>query len=128
MLKLVPRLGASEDLDRWKKQIDKALRTGGDLMDFYDVADRMDKGYLWLFENDNAFIIVEPQTWPKGKVLHALVAGGNIEGIRSLIPIIEEAARLAGAIKLTTICRRGFADMIASTGWKFTHYYVEKEL
>lgn len=122
------RMADASGLEKWRSQIEKALRHGGGEYEYFDIEERIETGHFTLFECEDAFAVVQPKEWPTQRVVHILLSGGTFEGMKKLGPIIEDAAKRAGASKLTSACRLGFAKRVKSNGWKTTQIYVEKEL
>jgi hypothetical protein len=118
---------AVQRLEHWRPQIDRALRAGR-TMAYEDVVNHVRSCHYLLFDNDSAFVVVEPQCHPKMIVLHVLVGGGTQTGLEALEDTVKIFGRLIGASKMTILGRPGFARRVVKQGWKQPMTYLEKEI
>jgi hypothetical protein len=114
-------------LNRWRPQIERALKKGGGVLTYSTIVEDILRNATFLFENETAFSIVEPQEWPTGVVVHILVGGGDQEGLYRLEDAVTIFAKLIEARKITIHGRVGFKKRLAP-GWKTTMHVYEKEL
>lgn len=119
-------LGTAHDLTRWRPQVDRALR--GQPIGFEDIADGIDEGRMWMFDNNAAFVVVEPQGQDESMRVMVLVGGGTQEGIEALEFVVSLWGRTIGAKKITALAREGFWKRVRNRGWKKARILIEKEL
>ena len=129
MLKTAPAmtfLGTAHDLARWRPQVDRALR--GEPIGFEDIADGIDEGRYWMFDNNAAFVVLEPQGRGQDMRVMILVGGGTQQGIEALEFVVSLWARQIGARKISALAREGFWRRIRNMGWKKARILIEKEI
>ena len=75
-------------------------------------------GRARFWRTDTAAIVAEIKLFPTGaKVVHGLIAAGDIEGIKSLIPLAEDWGRQVGCIGGMIDSRPGWARAMKSAGY-----------
>jgi hypothetical protein len=76
--------------------------------DLQDVADAIADESMQLWPSENAAMVTEVQNYPKCRVLHVYLAGGDMQEIIALIPHIERFAQDVGCQKMTLAGRKGW--------------------
>jgi len=114
--------------DRWRKHINRILDTFDNYMTTDDVYKECIECKKLLFENGKAFAIVSVTEHSRDTHLFIQFAGGSIEGIDELDPIIYKFGQTIGATKAIFIGRKGFAKIMGKRGWKQRFIYLEKEI
>lgn len=75
-------------------------------------------GQARFWRSDEAAMIAEIKTFPTGaRVVHGLIAAGNLEGIKSLIPLAEQWGRANGCIGGMIDSRPGWARAMKQDGY-----------
>lgn len=117
-------LGTAHDLARWRPQVDRALR--GQPTDFEAVADAIDEGRMFMFDNGSAFVVIEPQGDPLQLVI--VVGGGSQNGLENLELAVSVWGAFIGATKIVAHAREGFWRRVKKQGWKKSRIVIEKEI
>ena len=121
-------LGTGHDLAQWRDQVERALKAGGNVMSFEELADAVDEGRYFMFAIPEGFVVVDPQQWDGGLHLFVLVGGGTQAALEALEPVVTIWGRMIGAKKMVTLCRKGFARRVKKQGWREPLAYLEKEI
>jgi hypothetical protein len=91
----------------------------------------------WLLEtenakfwgNDRAAIIAEMREYPSGaREVHGLVAAGEIDGIKALIPLAEEWGRSLGATRAAISSHPAWARIMRADGYEPNQLSIVKVL
>lgn len=117
-------LGTAHDLARWRIQVDRALR--GQPVGFEAIADAIDEGRMFMFDNGQAFVVIEPQGDPIQLVI--VVGGGSQKGLEGLELVVSIWGAIIGATKIVAHAREGFWRRVKKQGWKKSRIIIEKEL
>ena len=74
-------------------------------------------------------VITEIQVYPRLKALHYFLAGGNLEELARMRPIIEHWAESIGCQRVTLAGRRGWIrSFLADEGYQEKWTVMSKEL
>jgi hypothetical protein len=76
--------------------------------DLQDVADEIANESMQLWPSENAALVTQVQNYPKCRVLHVYLAGGDMQELIALIPHIERFAQDVGCQKMTLAGRKGW--------------------
>jgi len=94
-----------------------------------DVADCIDSCTMQLWPSDNSAVITQVQNFPRMKVLHIFLAGGNLEELEILAHHIQKFAEDMGCQKITLTGRRGWSrTFVSKFNMKPTHYWLSTEV
>ena len=94
-----------------------------------DVADCIDSCTMQLWPGTNSAVVTQVQDFPRMKVLHIFLAGGNLEELETLSPHIQKFAEDMGCRKITLTGRRGWSRTFVSIfNMKPTHYWLSTEV
>lgn len=94
-----------------------------------DVADCISNGTMQLWPTDNSAVVTQVQNFPRMKVLHIFLAGGNLEELETLTPHIQKFAEDMGCRKITLTGRRGWSrTFVTKFNMKPTHYWLSTEV
>lgn len=113
---------------RWRGVISDILREHGWYMNADDVYRDCINCKRLLFENGEAFCVVNVVENDRDTRLFIMLAGGTMAGLDKLDPVIHEFGRSVGASKVGMIGRKGFLRVLAKRGWTSPHVYMEKEI
>lgn len=106
------------DVLRCKPWIEAALAKGNDTHDFIHIVDGVIAGQFQFWANDTSCVITEVIDYPKKRVLHVFLAGGDLAGIRQIEPNAIEWAKSIGCTDFTLSGRKGWLRELKSDGWK----------
>jgi hypothetical protein len=117
------------ELSRCRKYIEDALEYGGDTHTFDDVAAGVLSGRYQLFPNANSAIVTEIVVYPQLKNLHFFLAGGNLDELQKMTPVIEDWGRSMGCTKVSLSGRKGWSrTFLKDSGYTPKWYVLSKEL
>ena len=86
-------------------------------------------GSVRLWCSDEAAIIAEIKVYPAGgMVVHGLIAAGELDGIRTLIPLAEEWGRSEGCVEAGIESREGWSRALRQDGYAVHQIALRKEL
>jgi hypothetical protein len=61
--------------------------------------------------------ITEIHEFPRAKHMHIFLAGGDLDELRSMVPMWRSWARFNGCSKVTLVGRRGWERALKQQGW-----------
>jgi hypothetical protein len=94
-----------------------------------DVADCIDSCTMQLWPGVNSAVVTQVQNFPRMKVLHIFLAGGNLEELETLTPHIQKFAEYMGCQKITLTGRKGWSrTFVSKFNMKPTHYWLSTEV
>ena len=94
-----------------------------------DVADCIDSCTMQLWPGTNSAVVTQVQNFPRMKVLHIFLAGGNLEELETLTPHIQKFAEYMGCQKITLTGRKGWSrTFVSKFNMKPTHYWLSTEV
>ena len=94
-----------------------------------DVADCIDSCTMQLWPSENSAVVTQVQKFPRMKVLHIFLAGGNLEELETLTPHIQKFAEHMGCQNITLTGRRGWSrTFVSKFNMKPTHYWLSTEV
>jgi hypothetical protein len=116
-------------LMEFRPKIQAALnRQQGEGFTFDNVFDLVVQGRVSFFWNETTCCILEFRNYPEGTHAHVFLAAGDLEGLDELFSWVGPYAKSQGAIKATTLCRKGFKRALKKSGWVETQVWLTKEL
>lgn len=116
-------------LGRCRKYIEDALEYSGGTHTFDDVAAGVLKGEFQLWHHDNAAIVTEIVVYPRLKDLHFFLAGGNLDELQQMTPIIEDWGRSVGCTRVSLAGRKGWQrTFLKDRGYEPQWHILSKEL
>jgi hypothetical protein len=117
------------ELARCRKWIEDALEYGGGTHTFDDIAAGVLSGKYQLFPNHNSAIVTQIVVYPQLKNLQFFLAGGNLDEIKRMRPVIEEWGKSMGCTRATLSGRKGWErTFLKDEGYEPRWYVLSKEL
>lgn len=110
--------GLREEMERCRDWIEAALDHGGNTHDFEDVYEAVSSGYMQFWPADDACAVTEIITYPKKKVLHIFLAGGNKNTIIAMNASAAAFGEFQGCDAMSICGRAGWARELKGYGWK----------
>lgn len=97
-------------------KLDEALRLdqGHSLGDVLELVSD-EKAQIW--EAPNAVLVTQVHEYPKGRVLHFWLAGGDLDEVVKLSHTAMDWGRSVGCVRATLTGRRGWKKVLAEQGW-----------
>lgn len=106
------------ELYRCKKWIEDALEYSGGTHDFEDIRQAVMTGRMQFWPREDACAITEILVFPKKKVLHIFLAGGNMDTIIKMDADAEDFAKRRGCGSITVAGRKGWVKMLDHQGYR----------
>lgn len=116
-----------KQLYRCQEWIEAALEYSGGTHDFQDIAEGVMKGTMQLWAGDTGCAVTEIIVYPKKKVLHVFLAGGEMDQIIDFQESAVEFGRMQGCSSMTLAGRRGWTKVLDKHGWKESFCVMSKE-
>lgn len=116
-----------EQLERCRPWIEDALEYSGGTHLFDDIAESVKIGTMQLWPNERGCAVTEIVKYPRKKVLHVFLAGGELSQITDMFEAAKTFGRMQGCEALTLAGRRGWVRALSNLGFKekFTAVGVE---
>jgi hypothetical protein len=83
-----------------------------------DVEIGLVKGIYVFWPASRSAAITEIHDYPRAKHMHLFLAGGDLDELRSMVPMWQSWARFNGCSKVTLVGRRGWERALKQQGWK----------
>ena len=107
----------NEEILRCRKWIEDALEYSGGTHDFDDIVDAIYSGRMQLWPAENSALVTEIIVYPRKKVLHIFLGGGELQEILGMHDSVIEWAKLQGCEALTVAGRAGWSKPLKKHGW-----------
>ena len=114
-------------LAKYRPQIEDACSRGLGTHSFDDVVAQLMSGDYHIMEEGDCFWIAQVQQYPRVKLYHVFISGGKLSAVKAAIPKMRDAARAAGAAKLTMAGRVGWKRIFEPLGAKTTQITMEMD-
>ena len=122
-------IDAFHELNRCRRWIEDALEYSGGTHTFDDIADGIEAGNFQLWSGDHSAIVTEIVVYPRLKDLHFFLAGGNLDELEKMCPIIEDWGRSQGCTKVSLAGRKGWKrTFLKNEGYEPQWFILSKEL
>lgn len=118
----------------WPPHLEDALRGALEIAEGHTqhtIEHALAEGQMQLWDAPHSFCLTELRVSPNGrKTVHLFLAGGTLEELEPLYPIIEGWAKSQGAVKMTMLGRTGWERtfFVTQEGFRPTLRFYEKEL
>ena len=94
-----------------------------------DVLNQISTGDLQLWPGKDSVVVTQLITFPRKKVLHVFLAGGNQKELKEMDPYVVQWAKEQGCTALTFTGRMGWArSEMREIGFETTHVMMSKEI
>jgi hypothetical protein len=114
-------------IEQCRPWIDDALEYSGGTHTFEDVYDRILDGKLQLWPAERGCAVTEIVVYPKKKVLHVFLAGGEMDQIIDMIDSAVVWSKTQGCTSMTISGRHGWKRVLEKHGYKTVMTVLEKE-
>ena len=114
------------ELQRCKGWIESALEYGGGTHIYEDIVTAIIEGKMQLWPAENSCWVTEITVYPRKKVLHVFLAGGNLDEILGMHDSVVNWAIDQGCEGMTLTGRKGWGKALADIGWKSKLVLLEK--
>jgi hypothetical protein len=123
----LPTRDIFQELMRCRQWIENALAYSGGTHDFADIVRGVMSGHMQLWQGESGCAVTEITVYPKRKILHVFLAGGDMEQILDFEESAETFAKLNGCDALSLAGRKGWLRVHKDRGWKEAHVTMIKE-
>lgn len=117
-----------EQIARCRPWIEAALEYSGGTHDFGDVADAILTARMQLWANERGCAVTEIVVYPKKKVLHVFLAGGDMEQITDMIEAGAAWGKAHGCAGMTMAGRKGWERVLSRHGWRPAMSVMERDV
>ena len=101
------------ELKRCRDWIEAALEYSGGTHDFMDVVDGVFAGRYQLWPAPRGCLVTEIVQYPKKKVLHIFLAGGEMDQLLDMYDDVSEFGRSQGCVRMTLAGRPGWKRVLS---------------
>lgn len=98
-----------EQLERLRQHVDAALEYSGGTHAFDDIVEMVEKQQLQVWPATKSIVLTEIIVYPRLKNLHYFLAGGDLDELSRMRPMIESWGKSLGCIRVSLAGRRGWA-------------------
>jgi hypothetical protein len=98
-----------EQLERLRHHVEAALEYSGGTHHFADVRKMVEQNKLQLWPALNSVVLTEIIVYPRLKNLHYFLAGGDLDELSRMRPMIESWGKSLGCTRVSLAGRRGWA-------------------
>lgn len=116
------------ELERCRPWIEAALDHGGNTHDFEDIVGQVKRGAMQFWPAKDACAVTEIIPFPRKKVFHIFLAGGNAETIADMNDSAEEFARINGCSTISVVGRMGWKKILGGKGYSAPATVLFKEI
>ena len=118
-----------EHLNRLRRHVEAALEYSGGTHNFDDVAEMVGDHRLQLWPASNSVVLTEIIVYPRLKNLHYFLAGGDLDELSRMRPMIESWGKSIGCTRVTLAGRKGWAKtFLKDEGYSPQWSVLAKEL
>lgn len=116
------------DLVKCKEWIEAALEYSGGTHSINDVFHAILEGRMQLWPADKGCLVTEILVYPRKKVLHIFLAGGELDQLTDMHEDVINWARQQECSALTLSGRQGWSRALEKFGWKLQLVHLSKEI
>jgi hypothetical protein len=118
------------DFDRLRPQLARALkRSGRGAFEPEDVWEAIAEGRMQFWPAPGSAVVTELRRYPRQLACHVFLAGGVMQEVRALAPVVMAWARTQGATLMTLEGRPGWArSWLGNEGWRTKAIVMERRL
>ena len=118
-----------EDLERLRHHVEAALEYSGGTHGIEDIAEGLKKGRFQLWPANDSVVVTEIIVYPRLKNLHFFLAGGDLDELRLMRPLIEQWGKNMGCTRVSLAGREGWSKtFLRDEGYKPKWFVLSKDL
>jgi hypothetical protein len=118
-----------EQLERLRHHVEAALEYSGGTHHFGDVTEMVKQNKLQVWPAVNSVVLTEIIVYPRLKNLHYFLAGGDLDELSRMRPMIESWGKSIGCTRVSLAGRRGWAKtFLKDEGYSPQWTVLAKEL
>ena len=120
-------MSAAAELLRCRPWIEDALAYSGGTHTFEDVVAGITESRMQFWPAPRGCAVTEIVVYPKKRVLHVFLAGGEMDQILDMIDSAVEWSKTQGCASMTIAGRHGWQRVLAEHGYRPVMTVLEKE-
>ena len=101
-------MSEEEEFERLRHHMAAALEYSGGTHKVEDIAEGIRRGQFQLWPGKNSVVVTEIIVYPQLKDLHYFLAGGDLDELRLMRPIIESWGKEIGCSRVSLAGRKGW--------------------
>jgi hypothetical protein len=106
------------DIEQYREVLNKALELSG-TYSFDDVRRGVETGEFQLWAGNKSAVLTQIHDYPQKRVLYVFAAGGTMDEMKLLWPLVRDWATRQGCKSAFLVGRRGWArSFLRAAGWK----------
>ena len=118
-----------EHLERLRHHVEAALEYSGGTHNFEDITQMVEDHRLQLWPAKDSVVLTEIIVYPRLKNLHYFLAGGDLDELSRMRPMIESWGKSLGCTRVTLAGRRGWQkSFLKDEGYSPQWSVLAKEL
>ena len=118
-----------EDLERLRHHVEAALEYSGGTHGIEDIAEGLKSGRFQLWPAENSVIVTEIIVYPRLKNLHFFLAGGDLDELRLMQPLVESWGKSMGCTRVSLAGRKGWErTFLKDRGYTPKWFVLSKDL
>ena len=109
--------------------MEAALEYSGGTHGIEDIAEGLEAGKFQLWPAENSVIVTQINVYPRLKNLHFFLAGGDLDEIQLMHPLIEQWGKSMGCTRVSLAGRQGWAKtFLKDEGYTPKWFVLSKDL
>ena len=101
-------MSEEEEFERLRHHVAAALEYSGGTHKVEDIAEGIRRGQFQLWPGKNSVVVTEIIVYPQLKDLHYFLAGGDLDELRLMRPLIESWGKEIGCSRVSLAGRKGW--------------------
>lgn len=112
-------------MEQYRPQIEAALAYARGTHTFDDIAAGVSEGTFQLWPGERSVIVTEVLATPRARILHFFLAGGDLQELEQMTPVVLAWGKAEGCTRAALIGRRGWTRTFLKEGWEQTGVLME---
>jgi hypothetical protein len=122
-------LNDEEEFERLRHHVAAALEYSGGSHAVEDIADGIRRGFFQLWPGANSVIVTEIIVYPQLKELYVFLAGGDLDEIKLMQPLVESWGKSMGCNRVSLAGRKGWErSFLRDRGYEPKWFVLCKDL
>ena len=118
-----------EEFERLRHHVAAALEYSGGSHAVEDIADGIRRGFFQLWPGANSVIVTEIIVYPQLKELYVFLAGGDLDEIKLMQPLVESWGKSMGCTRVSLAGRKGWErSFLRDRGYEPKWFVLCKDL
>ena len=118
-----------KEFERLRRHVVAALEYSGGTHNVEDIAEGIRQGHFQFWPAERSVIVTEVIVYPQLKDLHFFLAGGDLDELRLMQPIIESWGKSVGCSRVSLAGRKGWErSFLRDRGYEPKWFVMSKDL